>query len=319
MLDGYFTDEKDVLALNRELGFLDKIDFPTFGEFVLDWFPGDIGIALMDKFGNGKITAHTISIVKVIYSVLIYQKAGSPSYYITPELVNALRDTKIPDFKVSSLKLPFEGIKIEVPRGTFESPYSGMQYIYLNCVSNEFNIVCPGDDRCALYGSLLEPADKTIFDIFKEAAGGSIIKDDETRFLYKTTKESSCIDDKFYNSGVFRLAINAALYITCREADMYKERSLEQQVIFKQLQGLKKKHKREKLEREYKKAKDSKRYIVGAAFKMDKEYSANLTESGKNWVLKHRCRVAGHWRQQPYGRKRELTKTIFIKLFPNNI
>jgi len=306
----YFSNEKEVHRVTTELGLFDRPGFPTFDDFVSNWLPDEM-VRLLFSMGGGVQTAEVTATIESLYNMFIFFKAGAPKYVISAELIQALRDTEIPNFKIDALKLPFEGIRIDIPKGTFAPPADLVESVYVTNVEHDrFRVIFPHGEWCNFVNMIVDDENKTIHQVIEDTrlnmqdvlAPEFVKKDIELKSQYKD----------YFTTDVFRFAINTVLYITCPDADMYRDRT-EEYALYQQLQGLKKQNKRKILEKEYHKAKESIRYIVGAGFKMDREYTAKLTDNGHKWVLTNRLRVAGHWRQQPHGPKRSLVKQIFIK------
>lgn len=296
----------------ESLGLIDKPGFPTYAEFVNHWLPENIKEGLIQLAG-GKESPDTLATFEEWYNCLIVLKSGNPTYEISQELITALRDTEIPNLPCSELKLPFEGINLDVPHGTFSSPaHDTARVLVCHVPGDSFRVVFnngSGESGITHYVKMDINEDTTIYQSM-EATKKKIFDNEMPPHLKHEVMNSFGYED-YFKADVFRFAVNTALYLTCPDADIIKDQS-KIHAIHKKLQGCKKRHKRELLEKELKIEKSKKTFIVGAKFRLQKEYTAPLTSEGKKWVLDHRIRVSGHWRQQKYGPRNEKVKTIWI-------
>ena len=290
-------------------GMLDKAGFPSFKEFVDNYVPKSL-LEYMWEQGGGKQSAEATATLELMYSVLIVMKAGDAVFEISQDLVVALRDTDVMDTRVSELKLPFEGISIDIPKGTFAPPGEFVSRIHVSRLDHDgrFRLAFTTSPEHASYASMLVDDDTlAIKDAVSKTESINLDIPEET--LLELQKDAAY--KNFYRADVFRFAVNTVLYVTSDQADVVQDKS-EENKIHERLHGEKKKSKRLALEKELAYIKSSKLFIVGAKFRLGKEYKADLTESGRVWVLKHRCRVMGYWRSQPYGPKQSLRKRIWI-------
>lgn len=297
-------------ALHRELkriyqnaGLLDRPGWPTFLEFMHEWLPPAFLQTLIESEG-GVQTPEVSATLETAYTTFIILKAGSPAYRVSDDLIRALRDTAIPSLRVRQLRTPFEGLTISVPEGTFAHPAHNVNQVFVNCIPGaRFRAVFYTDQGYTNYVSMLnDDDDKTILEAIAETEA----QDDTMlpKALRKAQDEAKLYTD-FFRIDIFRFAVNFALYVTCPDADVYQDKSA-QNAIHTKLQGVKGKRRREVLLSKLAAAKEqSKIFIVGANIRLQKEYTAALTESGKRWVLKHRLRVQGHWKMVACGAQRK--------------
>ena len=292
----------------RELGLVERPGIPTFDEFTRQWLPPEF-LLQMFQFDGGKQGTVTTAMVELFYPILVALKTGDVVMKVTPDLITSLRDTEIPDLPVEMLKTPFEAFRVSIPAKTFAAPADQVREIHIaNATVDRFRVVFSvGVDTHYINILTSDPEcriDEAI-DFTMKAAVESVPKD-----LLQQLKDSAAYDD-YFKTDVFRFAANLSLYITCPDADMYRD-DRKQRELHRKLQGMKGGRRRDALLRKLVQEKQRNVYIVGANIRLSKEYTAELTETGKHWVLKHRVRVMGHWRQQPYGPERSLRKPKWI-------
>jgi hypothetical protein len=294
--------------LIKELGLLQRPGMPTFDQFVHQWLPRRV-LDMFFSFDGGKQGPASSAMVQMLYPVLISLKAGDPILKVMPDLIQSLRDTEIPDLPVELLKTPFEAFRIEVPMKTFAEPAEQVQEIHVSSVEGDRFRVVFSQGEYSHYVSIMTSNPEQRID----EAIDQTMKDSLTRMpldLWQEIKKEAMYAD-YFKADVFRFAVNLTLYVTCPEADMYQDNTKRHE-LHQKLQGMKGGRRRDVLLRKLAQEKSRKIYIVGANVRLSKEYSAELTETGRSWVLKHRVKVMGHWRQQPYGPNKSLRKPKWI-------
>lgn len=300
--------------INPELehGFFKDLDaafpdtLPTYEQFVryLGWLSDDPllrGQSLDDLAATGNL----------VYVRYIWHRAGRPTYELRPALLQALRDTQIPeDFLVEEIRPPYEGIRILLQKHAIEEqPGIFPESIYMTYVREEGLCRVIGDSRAAdtVFHTKIAVRPETTID---QAIRYTI---DHCSFseVERTPEEMRKF---FQDSPTFKLTVNLILYLVCPEADFFEEQGTIQR-LHQKLQGLPKGHRREMIEDQLRKTKAAgKTYIVGASFRPEPpEEISNLTEGGKKWMLQKRIRVPGFWRWQPHGPKMSLRRRQFIE------
>lgn len=285
---------------------VDRPGKPVFAEFV-DWIPKELFLWML-QFDGGKQGASSTATMELLYPVLIVLKAGNPQFRVSTDLIKSLRDTEIPDFPMDMLRTPFDGLTIIVPRGTFESPAQEVEEILVAHVAQDrFRIVFSQREYTHYINILSDDKDITIAEAAQrtlDTAGQlppELLEDVRAESLYENV----------FKTDIFRFTVNLMLYITSPDADMYQDKRTQHE-LHQKLQGLKGGRRRDLLLRKLQQEKEKLNYVVGANVRLQKEYTAELTESGRKWSLKHRVRVMGHWRQQPYGPDKSLRKPKWI-------
>lgn len=292
----------------RKFGLFARPSFPTFSTFVESWFPHK-WLDLMAKKAGGLDTPDCVAMLELFYATYIVTKAGDPVFSLSSDLIQALRDTELPDVPAEEVKLPFEGINLDFPVGTLQPPSHEVSRFLLTCIPGDrFRVVYNHDDRTN-YVSFVPTPGLKLHECLKEAEKNkwAMLVDPEKAALFKAEETY----DDYWQTDMFRLAINTMLYITSPDSDVIQDK-VHIHKLHTKLQGVKAGHKREVLLSKLARAKSSKRYIVGAKFRLSQEYQASLTTSGKKWVLDHKCRTMGHWKNQPCGSKSQQRKLIWI-------
>lgn len=292
----------------HKLDLFKRPGFPTFQEFIEDWFPKH-WMNLMAEKAGGTDRPDFVAMMELFYAVYIVDKAGGAVFEISPHLLCALRDTELPDAPSEDVRLPFEGINVDFPKGTLQPPSHEVSRFMLSLGPRDrFRVVYNHDERTNYISFIptpglklhacLKEAEKNKWDLLLDPAAARLFKEKE---MY----------DDYWKTDMFRLAVNTMLYITSPDADIVEDKSHVYD-IHKKLDGRKGGRKRDVLLSKLSQAKSNKRYIVGAKFRLSQEYQADLTPSGKSWVLEHRVRVMGHWKMQPHGPGKTERKRIWI-------
>ena len=296
----------------KRMGLLDKPGFPPFQEFVNNWFPRNALNKLIDAAEHGVEDPSFVAMAQAFHVTFLIAKAHDPIFEISSDLIHALRDTKVPDVPTEEIKLPFEGINIDFPKGTLESPGQDVSRLMLASIPGDrFRVAYHHGERTT-FVNFIPKAGKTLHQCTNDADDWRWKEIANPEAIQRFREEDTYGD--YWKTDMFRLAINTVLYITSPESDVVEDKA-RQHKIHQKLQGMKGGQKRTVLLRKLAQTKQTKRYIVGAKFRLSKEYSAKLTASGKTWVLEHRVRTMGHWRNQPYGPKMAQCKRIWIAPF----
>lgn len=268
-----------------------------------------------------------VALMQHLYTALIIHNAGKPIFRVCPDLAQMLRETDLPgDMPLELLRLPFEGIFLDIPEGTFPSRTRRLQLNRLERFRMTYTYPDPLDGTmCVSYKSVHIDPEKTLAAAIEETCANTeqaVEKTLANPSADPVTREfavsirGECTPKAFYQSEEFVFAINAALYITSEGADVEQDMSRARQ-IHNELQGLRKKAKRARLEAELKQVREHKIYICGAHLKQSREMSTeisnSLTEEGRK--LMKRFRVRGHWKNQACGAGWREHKHIFVQPF----
>lgn len=292
----------------RKAGVFERVGLPTYQEFLRRWLPEQL-VGVLAAQAGGFDAPDFVATMQAFYGAFVVLRNHDVVFTLSPELIHALRDTEVPDVPSEEVRLPFEGINVDFPRGTLEPPAHEVDRLLLCLVPGDrFRVVYHHDEHTN-YVNFIPEEGKTLFQCTAEAQEQQWkqISDPE---LIQQHRDSALYKD-YWQTDMFRLAINTMLYITSPDADVVEDKSRVHS-LHTQLQGLKKGRKQSVLIDKLNKARRQKRYIVGAKFRLDKAYSARLTDEGKKWVLQHRVRVMGHWRNQPYGPEKTLRRRQWI-------
>ena len=278
----------------RALGLVERAGTPTFDQFAHDWLPPHV-LKHLFTFDGGKQGPASSAMVQMMYPVLLALKNNNPVFKVEPDLIMALRDTDIPALPIEMLKTPFDALRVEVPLNTFAPPAKNVQEIYISNVEEDRFRVVFTQGEYSHYVSVSTTDPEQTIKVAIEKTMEYALKNMPTE-LWRQIKEEAIYED-YFKADVFRFSVNLMLYVTCPDADMYQDKTKQHEIHVK-LQGLKGKRRRDTLLRELAREKTQKIFIVGANVRLSEEYNAELTDTGKSWVLKHRLRVRGHLRQQ---------------------
>ena len=290
--------------LLEAMGLLRKGYAPTFQEFVTM-----LPKSLFDEAFKVDEDPGLAATAKLMYAVLICNNFSNPTFRIRPGLATLLVHTDLPDdMSVDFLKLPFEGIVVEIPAGTLSPPLEKSTRIYISDLSEDrFRVaVCEDETGSVHYASINKELGETVKEVC-----------DNTRKLSEKMMPKELLDritakhvfSDYFHADFFTFAVNVALYLTSGGADVLEDRS-EAREIADKLQGARAGVKRDTLLDQMKKVKEHKTFICGSNLKIQREMIANLTEEGRK--VTKRFRVRGHWRFQPCGEGRLERKYIFI-------
>lgn len=298
--------------LIREYGIETHSTWYTYQELplkipdLLDAFVFSKKVSPQDALGDPNFVA----LLQACYVTYATLKAGDPIFTIKKDLAIALRDTEIPNISVEEIKLPFEGINIDFPENTLNAPANNAsRYIVaLTPVEQRLRIISMHGEYTNFINMDLIPG-KKLWECIDETTRKTWenCNNPEIRARFE---ETSVYKD-YYKSDMFRLAMNTILYITSPEADVQNTHNQEIKNLNKKMIN-KKGLRREEYSKRIKMLNSQKNYIVGAKFRLSKEYTAKLTSEGKKWELKHRVRVMGHFKNQPVGPGRLERKRIWI-------
>lgn len=285
----------------QALGFIRPGWFLSFGEFTNLLNPE---LQRLTQFFS---VPDFTSTVQLLYALWVVHNAGAAVFRLKPGLIKLLQETDLPrDMSMELLRLPFEGINLDIPPKTLRPPLDSVTRLFLTQVPGDrFRIVCCTANGYTHYVSL-RPNSGTIEDAVIET---------KTRTFESVSKEveeemrATWIYEDYFTSDLFVFPVNAALYITSEGADVVEDKTAIHELCQK-LQGLKKSAKRERLEAKLAEEKQHKIYICGGKLSVQRELTATFTEEGRK--LTKRFRVRGHWRNQPCGPRWSERKHIFV-------
>jgi len=297
---------------------------PTFSEFAADAAVGTLVDRVATAMGAVNVPFSPMdvsSLVVHLYVVYLFRAAGSPVFHVRPNLARLLCATDPPlDFPVAEIHLPFEGIRLQFPKGILED-HPDIDSLYISALSG---------DRFRVVATFTEKTESSVGKL----AAGPVLRVDFAGFPLSTDpkctiraamEEAKMFDavtpgwddmaqalqvEDFYAGKFFMFALNAVLYISSEHADVAKD-DVRWRAIHTQLQGLKKGRKRTELEEKFQKVRNI--YICGASVPMPRELSARLTTEGRE--LTRRFRVRGHFRNQVHGVGRQERKIIWVAPF----
>ena len=286
------------------------MEHPGFMSFQDVQMPKEI----VDFFGGPeearKSPAFTAT-VHAMHAAVVVHKAGDPVFELSPDIVQALRDTDVPDAPSEDLRLPFQGINVDFPAGTLGGRVNSVsRFMILHAPGDRFRVVYH-QDNYTTYFNLRPKEGKTIYECVDDAVANQWSSMEDRETLRAFQEQNKNIPEKYWETDMFRLALNTVLYITSPDADLVQDKTREH-ALHAKLQGLKGSRKRDVLLDKLARAKQTKRYIVGAKFRLSQEYQADLTDTGRKWVLDHRVRVMGHFKMQPCGVGLTERKRIWI-------
>ena len=268
--------EQTAHALLAALGLLRPGWFPTFLEFT-ESIPDKV-IQHIQAQGGGH--ADCTALAERLHSRCVYSNAGSPRFVIRPNLARLLVETDLPeDMSTEWLRLPYEGLCLEVPINTFGPPAEKATELYMSFVPGDrLRLVFSPDLTMTHYVSLTVDGQKSIAAAIAETKARA-----EMMLPAHLSAEYHANDayNDYFRSDVFTFALNAVLYITSGGADVVQDKA-EARALHQQLQGLKQKAKREKLEARLLAAKDKKIYICGECLVAPREMTAELTKEGRS-------------------------------------
>lgn len=248
------------------------------------------------------------------YPLYISLQSGFRVFKIDPTLARLIKDTDIPDVALEFFRLPFEGVVLDVPKGTFSGGHGRIKRVY----------ACRPDSDDRFRASFVDVRSAVSYMNMLMPEGGTIKDAVNATVVYDKAMAAADPDSWKYHQGdtfevgakseLFRFIVNSILYISSPDADV-KEDTRGRDALHQKLQGLRGGSKRRKLEANLKKAKSRHIYIVGKSLEDDEEYekvaAARPTEEGRK-VMK-RFRVRGHFRLQPHGKGRELRKISWVR------
>lgn len=248
--------------------------------------------------------------IHALYAAYVIARSGDPSFSLSPDILQALRDTEMRDIPSSELKIPFTGINVDFPEGTLGGSLRTVsRLMILQAPGDKFRVVYYHGDRTSYMNFTVEEG-KTVHECMSHAMQHQW--DNLTDPVVIRRFQSELDQNDYRELDVTRLAINTVLYLTAPNADVVQDKAKER-ALHTKLQGMKGSRKRDVLLSKLAQEKQNKRYIVGAKFRLAREYKATLTESGKQWALKHRVHVMGHHKMQPCGTKLAQRKRIWVQ------
>ena len=295
--------EASTLATLKRLGLIRPGWAPTFDEFTKKLDP-----IFQDLFRIVPSSADLSSMAHLMHAVCTVFNAGGATFQLEPGLIRLLQETDLPnDMSMEFLRLPFEGINLDIPAGTLRPPLDSATRLFLtHPPGDRFRIVCAPDEMHTHFVSIRATSEGTIEDAVAETkarAFEGIPKEAEDEMRANWAYED------YHTSDFFVFPVNAALYITSAGADVTEDRS-RVYALHQELQGLKKKSRRESLETKLAEAKQHKIFICGEKLAVQKEFTASLTAEGRK--LTKRFRVRGFWRNQACGPQWSERKHLFV-------
>lgn len=289
--------------------------FPTYETFangIPESFLNLMGQKIEERFpetGPLEVTAF----IEYLHPVYVAWQAGMRTFKLTPDLVRLLRDTEIPDSPIEFLRLPFEGIVIEVEKDTFAKPADHVRKIFLAHTDDRLRLSYVIDANTTQFINVVTKGTKTIHEGIQATRKRS---DEFIKGLVEVDGiETDDVDSygDMVGTEIFRVILNAVLYITA-PGDVVLMRT-EATEIHNKLQGLKGGSRRDKLEAKYKEAKSKYIYICGRSVRLGEGYEVveglRKTAEGRKLLTRHRVR--GFWRMQVYGKERAERKLVWIQ------
>lgn len=303
----------EALFLFKRLQLESKIGkFPSYEAFangIPRSFLAFLGEKLAEPVPEKKLLEIT-AFVEYLFPVYVAWQGGMRAFKLTPDLVSLLRDTEIPDSPIEFLRLPFEGIVVEVERNTFTKPLDRVRKIFLAHTDERFRLSYVIDKHTTQYINVMTKGVKTIHEGIQATS-----KRSEKFFKHLTEIDDVETYDEMVGTEIFRVILNAVLYITSPGEDNAVLDRVEARRIHSELQGMRGGGRRDKLEAKYKEAKSKYIYICGRSVKLGEGYEAveglRKTAEGRKLLTRHRVR--GFWRMQAYGKERAERKLIWIQ------
>jgi hypothetical protein len=289
------------IELLTRLGMLGKYaetKLPSFKQFVSDM--PEMFFKFLEVTTGSASNMSTVASLEYLYPLTIAHVFGSPQFRLSRDLLILLRDTEVPDVPAELLRLPFPGIILEIPAGTFMKPAHSVTSILIasSKYDERFRVAYDTGDDNAHFTNFLYNAADTLHGCLRATHMQRAVMDPVIKAEFPDFGKEDIFDD-YYRADVFRLALNACLYIACGDADVQRDKR-EISELHDKLQGLKQGARREHLESLLRKAKQRQVYIVGGGVKLAREYEA---AQGDRKLLV-RFRVRGHFRNQACGEGR---------------
>lgn len=287
--------------------------------------------------------ARELATSMVVYNscLALHEIHGKPIYEPSKGLVEALSHTEFRDLPASQLRLPHNTLFIAVPPGVdlwiphAESGQHAVCGIYL-CARTSLSLATAPSPHSGTLGILVvligetKPNKFPSATLFNDALLHFIVtvQPGETigTLLARVVSEVSGYNQQYvvaWNSDacsrVLRLVLNTLLYITLPDAEM-DERFLDSSVphLMEKLQRAPKgSSKRAKLNAELAKADKQRVIILGSSVKIDRSYAKESSRGSGSGTTGRKLEVQyirrGHWRNQPYGPGRTLTRLQWIR------
>lgn len=304
--------QREAEELLRTLGLAGRRGwFPTYIEFTDAFSPE--WYARIGAFFGHPMHADMVAMMEFMYPVFIANQAGGYTFKLTPQLALQLRDTDVPDVPCELLKLPFEGIFLDVDAGTFAPPaHQVTRIVACHIPGDRFRLTFDTRDGNSSYVNFdLGTPDASVAELVQETRARVAHERVEAKEHIKGLGDDDLYDD-YFKSDVFRMTISALLYIASPDADVERDMT-EVHRLHTQLQGLRGGRRRSKLEEQLRAAKSNTVYIVGGRTKLDAGYQADaaLRSSAEGRKILKRFRVRGHFAKQAHGEGRSLRKVIW--------
>jgi len=292
-----------------------KLILKETGGLRLGWFPSleelveSLPEFFLTKIAAMESPAALSATTKLLHAVCIIENCQRPVFRVTPTLAALLKNTELPgNLDIDFLRLPFEGIIIEIPPGTLTGPAERATKLYVtNLPGDRFRVLYCNDDLWMVNFASIDPsAGTSIAEVVANTRKKAFLQIPED--LAEDLLKEQMYDD-YFSADFFVFAVNAALYITSEGADVEQDKAKVRDISAR-LQGVRGGRRRDTLMEQLQRAKNRRIYICGAKIKQCKELEAHLTEEGRK--LTRRFRVRGHWRNQACGEGRQDHKHIFI-------
>ena len=302
--------DRSIEEMLEKLGITRLEHVPSYVDFWERQMPSDVTGTIHLAAGGSEVDA--AGTMQRIYAHYLFNRSGRRTYELCPEIARALLDTDLPeDTPVDELRTPVVCQRLEIPDELLMFKGQRIQRIYVSRVEGDaFRVVFLYDTREQISCFAKIQVDKPEMTIREAIAQAEKHTDEWTQAHPQFAGTVFTVEEAFHGS-VFRLAVNAMLYLVDPESDV-KLDMRERHRIHQQLQGEKRKRRRQSLEKQAQRVKSNPRYVVGASFRLQREYTSEFTEAGRKWALEHRVCVAGHWKNQPHGPKRSLRKRIWV-------
>lgn len=266
----------------------------------------------MEERSPGTGLLEVTAFMEYLFPIYVAWQARMRTFKLAPDLVSLLRDTEIPDSPIEFLRLPFEGIVIEVEKNTFAKPANHVRKIFLAHTDERLRFSYAINNNITQFINVVTKGVKTIHE------GIQATRKRSDEFIKRLTEidgfETSDVDsyDDMAGTEIFRVVLNTILYISA-PGDVVLDRTKATE-IHNRLQGMKGCSRREKLEAKYKEAKNKYIYICGRSVKLGEGYEIveGLKKTAEGRKILKKFRVRGHWRHQRHGPKLEKQKLIWI-------
>lgn len=256
-------------------------------------------------------------------------------YEVSPGLAVELQNTELRGLTVEELQLPFRAIYIVVPEEAGLQVYNGesgwhaLQGVYI-CEDIDletgvrlWRILGAGAPKPVILENAVEKYewdnDAVIhfrIEFPKDALLDLALAHMDDVFATEVAKEDVAFGEMMDEwKRIFRFSMNTILYATMPDADV--ERYIpdpELATLWRRYRTTKKSSTKKKLKERLKGVDLHERLLLGSKTKLDRRMAeASTRGTGEGQKLRVRFLRAGHWRNQRYGKGRELVKRIRIQ------